>query len=97
MLNDILHQPIRTKIITYLYSVEGATFNDIKNLLELTDGHMSTHMKVFITNDYVTSKKSFKSGKPLTTYKLTEQGKKLFLEYVAELKRIVNFVSADKS
>ncbi|AIT08705.1 MarR family transcriptional regulator [Candidatus Francisella endociliophora] len=97
MLNDILHQPIRTKIITYLYSVEGATFKDIKTLLELTDGHMSTHMKVFIKNGYVTNKKTFKAGKPETTYKLTEKGKKLFLDYVAELKRIVNFVSTDPS
>lgn len=95
MLNDILHQPIRTKIITYLYSVESASFNDIKTLLELSDGHMSTHMKVFIKNGYVTNKKSFKSGKPETTYKLTSKGKELFLDYVAELKRIVNFVSID--
>ncbi|MDE4942888.1 transcriptional regulator, partial [Francisella tularensis subsp. holarctica] len=36
MLNDILHQPIRTKIITYLYSVDSSTFKDIKTLLELT-------------------------------------------------------------
>lgn len=97
MLNDILHQPIRTKIITYLYSVENASFKDIKTLLELTDGHMSTHMKVFIKNGYVNNKKSFKSGKPETTYKLTPKGKELFLEYIAELKRIVNFVSSDQN
>ncbi|ORM38618.1 MarR family transcriptional regulator [Francisella endosymbiont of Ornithodoros moubata] len=97
MLNDILHQPIRTKIITYLYSVDSATFKDIKTLLELTDGHMSTHMKVFVKNGYIINKKSFKSGKPMTTYKITDKGKELFLDYVAELKRIVNFVSANPS
>lgn len=95
MLNDILHQPIRTKIITYLYSVDSASFKDIKTLLDLTDGHMSTHMKVFVKNGYIANKKSFKSGKPMTTYTITERGKKLFSEYVAELKRIVNFVSPD--
>ncbi|APC91613.1 MULTISPECIES: winged helix-turn-helix domain-containing protein [Francisella] len=97
MLNDILHQPIRTKIITYLYSVDSATFKDIKTLLELTDGHMSTHMKVFVKNGYIVNKKSFKSGKPTTTYKITDKGKQIFLDYVAELKRIVNFVSANPS
>lgn len=58
---------------------------------------MSTHIKVFVKNGYVINKKSFKSGKPMTTYKITDKGKELFLDYVAELKRIVNFVSANPS
>ncbi|QIV96055.1 transcriptional regulator [Allofrancisella inopinata] len=92
MLNDIFHQPIRTKIITYLYSIENACFKDIKALLELTDGHMSTHMRVFIKNGYITSTKSFKSGKPMTTYSITEKGKKDFLEYLNELECIVKYI-----
>ncbi|KEI35811.1 transcriptional regulator, MarR family [Francisella sp. W12-1067] len=92
MLNDIFHQPIRTKIITYLYSIENACFKDIKALLELTDGHMSTHMRVFIKNGYIISKKSFKSGKPMTTYSITEKGKKDFLEYLNELECIVKYI-----
>lgn len=92
MFNDILHQPIRTQIMTYLYSVKEASFKDIKTTLGITDGHMSTHMKVFTKNDYVTSNKSFKAGKPLTTYTLTVKGMKDFLEYIDELDRIVKFI-----
>ncbi|AJC49096.1 transcriptional regulator [Allofrancisella guangzhouensis] len=92
MLSDIFHQPIRTKIITYLYSTENACFKDIKTLLELTDGHMSTHMRVFVKNGYIASKKSFKSGKPITTYSITEKGKEDFLKYLGELECIVKYV-----
>lgn len=95
MLNDIFHQPIRTKIITYLYSVDEASFKDIKTSLGLTDGHMSTHMKVFLKNNYVIHIKSFKNNKPLTIYKITLKGKKAFLDYVAELKDIVNNTKID--
>ncbi|QLE78344.1 transcriptional regulator [Francisella sp. Scap27] len=92
MFNDILHQPIRTQIMTYLYSVKKASFKDIKTTLNITDGHMSTHMKVFIKNEYVDSNKSFTTGKPLTTYTLTVKGMRNFLEYIDELDRIVNYI-----
>lgn len=95
MLSDILHQPIRTKIITYLYSVENATFKDIKTMFSLTDGHMSTHMKVFVKNGYVTNKKSFKDNKPITTYKITKEGKQAFLDYVNELKKIITLTKSN--
>ena len=90
MLNNIIHQPIRTKIITYLYSVNNASFREIKSLLKLTDGNMSTHMKILIKNELVSSEKFFKNDKPVTTYRITEHGKKLFLNYIAELKIIVD-------
>lgn len=92
MLNDILHQPIRTKIITYIYSVKRASFKDIKATLELTDGHMSTHIKSLIKSGYISSKKSFKIGKPLTTYTISMKGMKDFLAYIDELDCIVKFI-----
>ena len=91
MLNDILHQPIRTKIITYIYSVKRASFSDIKATLELTDGHMSTHMKSLMKCGYISSSKTFKTGKPLTTYTITMKGMKAFLAYIDELDCIVKF------
>ena len=92
MLNDILHQPIRTKIITYIYSVKRASFSDIKMTLELTDGHMSTHIKSLMKSGYISNNKTFKTGKPLTTYTITIKGMKAFLSYIDELDCIVRFV-----
>ena len=92
MLNDILHQPIRTKIITYIYSVKKASFRDIKATLELTDGHMSTHIKSLMNSGYISSTKSFKAGKPQTTYIITMKAMKNFLAYIDELDCIVKFV-----
>lgn len=92
MLNDTLHQPIRTKIITYIYAVKKASFKDIKTTLKLTDGHMSTHIRSLIKSGYITSTKSFKTGKPLTTYTISIKGMKDFLAYIDELDCIVKFV-----
>lgn len=89
-LNPILHQPIRTKIMAYLVTARKADFTTLKKALALTDGHMSTHMKLLVEENYVEVEKAFVENKPKTTYRLTAAGKKAFSEYVASLKKILS-------
>ena len=49
------------------------------------------------SDEYVINEKTFKDNKPITTYKITKQGKQAFLDYVTELKRIVNFTSTNSN
>jgi predicted ArsR family transcriptional regulator len=88
-LNPILHQPIRTKIMAYLVTARKVDFTALKKTLGLTDGHMSTHMKLLVEENYVEVEKAFVDNKPKTTYKLTAHGKKAFADYVAELKHLL--------
>lgn len=92
-LDQVIHQPIRTKIIALLLNSGECDYSTLKNTLNLTDGHMSTHMKVLISEDYVGMEKTFVDNKPKTTYKITKLGKKKFSEYVDNLKKIVSFKS----
>ena len=53
---------------------------------------MSTHIKSLMNSGYISSTKSFKAGKPQTTYVITMKGMKNFLAYIDELDCIVKFV-----
>ncbi len=87
--NEILHQPTRTRIIAYLATFGKVDYSTLKKTLELTDGVMSTHMKVLVNNEYVAVNKFFQNNKPKTEYELTEAGRKAFIAYLENLKQII--------
>ncbi len=89
-LDQTIHQPIRTKIIALLLNSGECDYSRIKFSLDITDGHMSTHMKVLVGENYVEMEKSFVDNKPKTTYRMTKHGKKKFAEYIESLKKIIN-------
>lgn len=88
-LDQIIHQPIRTKIIAYLINSGSTDYTQLKKSLELTDGHMSTHMKLLVENGYVDVQKTFVENKPKTTYSLSKEGKKKFTLYINSLKSLI--------
>lgn len=89
-LDRVLHQPIRTKIMSYLATHKHADYATLKKLFTLSDGHMTTHMKELVENKYVTVKKEFIDNKPRTTYSITPKGIDAFLNYVQTLKKIIS-------
>lgn len=88
-LDDVIHQPIRTKIMTYLANVGEADYTVIKKSLGLNDGHMSTHMKKLIEANYVVFIKEFVNNKPKTTYLLTPLGRDKYKAYIAIFKKMI--------
>ena len=89
-LDSIFHQPVRTQIVALLIREGSADYTLIKKELEITDGHMSTHMKTLTEADYVDVKKEFINNKPKTTYRMSSTGKKKFQEYVKQLKALIS-------
>lgn len=90
-LNRVLHQPVRTRIIALLIAEGSSDYSHLKKELNLSDGHMTTHMRELLEHNYVMQEKAFVDNKPRTTYYLTEEGKAAFDEYIATLKRIIMF------
>ena len=88
-LDPLIHQPIRTKIMTYLASVGESDYVSIKKALKLSDGHMSTHIKKLTEANYIEFKKEFIDNKPKTTYWISSDGKKKYKEYIASIKKLI--------
>lgn len=84
--DPIIHDKIRLGILTILVKIEGeVTFSKLKNDLQVTDGNLSTHMKVLAENRIVKIRKTFVGKKPRTSYRITSIGRKKFFNYLNNL------------
>jgi DNA-binding MarR family transcriptional regulator len=89
-LDRVIHEKARLGIITSLSThPEGLLFNDLKELCTLTDGNLSRHLQILTEAGLVEVWKGFKNNRPQTLCRLTLEGKRRFLEYVAVLESVV--------
>ncbi len=68
-------------------------FNTLKELLEITDGNLASHLKAFEKEDFIRIEKSYVGKKPNTKYFMTETGKKAFNDH---LKALEEFIKTQK-
>jgi DNA-binding MarR family transcriptional regulator len=89
-LERVIHERARLGIMSSLAShPEGLLFNDLKDLCSLTDGNLSRHLALLQESKLVEVWKGYKNNRPQTLVRLTEEGKRRFLEYVGELENVV--------
>ena len=69
---------------------ENYDFNSFKELLEVTDGNLASHLKNLEKADYINVNKSFVGRKTMTTYEATIHGKKAFEEHLEFLENLIN-------
>jgi len=90
-LDRIIHERARLAILSSLAANEnGLTFNDLKDLCALTDGNLSRQLQVLKEADLLEIEKGTSGNRPQTICRLTRAGRKRFLEYIAELERVVS-------
>lgn len=68
---------------------EVADFNRLKELLELTDGNLASHIKALEQAEYILVEKSFKGRKPNTSYSATKLGKVEFTKHINALEKLI--------
>jgi DNA-binding MarR family transcriptional regulator len=89
-LDRVMHEKARLGILTSLAArAEGILFTDLKDLCQLTDGNLSRHLTVLQEADLVEIWKGFKGRRPQTLCRLTDSGRRRFLEYVGVLESVV--------
>ena len=89
-LDRVMHEKARLGVLTSLIAhPKGLAFSALKDLCGLTDGNLSRHLQVLQEEGLVEIRKSFENGKPLTTCRLTPQGRKRFLDYLTVLEQVV--------
>jgi DNA-binding HxlR family transcriptional regulator len=88
-LNKAFDNRIRLAIMSVLFVREGVDFNDLKEMLGVTDGNLATHVAVLERHKYLKVKKVFVGRKPRTTYAITESGSKAFAAHVDALEEVI--------
>jgi len=86
----VLHEKARLSIMTSLVThPAGLIFTDLKELCTLTDGNLSRHLQILQEASLVEVWKGFQGNRPQTLCRLTVEGRKRFLEYIAVLESVV--------
>ncbi|MFI5374714.1 MAG: winged helix-turn-helix domain-containing protein [Candidatus Rokuibacteriota bacterium] len=88
-LDNLIHHRIRLGIVSALAAVESLTFNEIKALLETTDGNLSVHARKLEEADYVTCTKTFDGRRPRTEYRLTPVGRRELTRYLSHMEALI--------
>jgi len=89
-LERVIHEKARLSIMSSLAgNPDGLLFNDLKDFCALTDGNLSRHLAMLQEAQLVEVWKGYKNNRPQTLVRLTETGKKRFIEYVQELEQVV--------
>jgi DNA-binding MarR family transcriptional regulator len=98
-LDRLIHERARLSILTSLMAhPQGLVFNELKDLCALTDGNLSRQLTQLAEASLVEVWKGTKNNRPQTLVRMTEAGRKKFLEYIAQLEAVVNdAIAGDKS
>ena len=88
-LNKIFDNRIRLGVMSVLLVNDEISFNDLKGLLEVTDGNLATHLVTLEESGYLKVHKGFIGRKTNTTYSITKAGEKAFGEHLSALEKMI--------
>lgn len=88
-LNKAFESRIRLGIMSALVVNDSVDFLTLKELLDVTDGNLASHIATLEKLDFIAVKKDFAGKKTRTTYTITNLGKKEFLYHLNALEKLV--------
>lgn len=91
-LDRVIHERLRLAIVSALAVHESLTFNEVKALLEASDGNVSVHTRKLEEAGYVACKKSFDGRIPRTEFRLTAAGRRALERYLSHMEALIKRV-----
>lgn len=88
-INKVFDHRIRLAIMSALMVNDYMTFNDLKELLGVTDGNLASHIKALEKEEYIRVHKSFIGKKPNTKYSITKIGNNAFKAHLDALEKLL--------
>ena len=88
-LDRLIHERLRLGIVSALAGQSPLTFNELKKLLETSDGNLSVHARKLEEAQYITCTKSFEGRVPKTEYRLTVSGRKALVKYLDHMESLI--------
>ena len=87
--NKAFENRIRLQIMSVLVANENYDFNSLKDLLEVTDGNLASHLKALEKEEYILVNKTFIGRKPNTQYAVSEKGRSAFIKHLEALEDLI--------
>ncbi len=88
-LNKVFDSRIRLGIMSALMVNAEVNYNSLKELMEVTDGNLASHLRTLEDNGYIKMSKNFIGRKTNTTYAVTKAGEKAFKEHIDALEKMI--------
>jgi len=88
--NKAFDNQVRLSLMSMLVVNDSVDFSTFKEMLELSDGNLSSHLSFLETEKYVSVNKQFVGRRPKSIYTATEMEKKAFSDYLNALDTLVN-------
>ena len=88
-LSKAFESRVRLAAMSVLMVNDAMDFSSLKELLQVTDGNLATHMAVLEREGYIRVHKRFIGKKPQTTYSATASGKAAFADHVDALEQLI--------
>lgn len=88
-LNKNFDNRIRLGIMSILVVNDWVDFNSLKEMLELTDGNLASHISTLEKHEYIETKKQFVGRKPKTSYRVTNMGRREFQKHIDALENLI--------
>ena len=89
-INKAFESRVRLGIMSILMVNAKVVYSRLKELLEVTDGNLASHLKALEKLEYVLVTKEFVNRKPQTTYAVTKLGKMAFAKHIDALEKLLN-------
>jgi len=87
--DPLIHQPIRSKLLSLLNANDELPFKALKELLSVTDGNLSSHLSKLEKEGYVLIEKLFEGKRPKTVVHISSKGREAFALYIEALRKFV--------
>jgi DNA-binding MarR family transcriptional regulator len=91
-LDRVIHERMRLAIVSALAVNDTLTFNELKKLLDTSDGNLSVHARRLEEAGYLTCEKSFEDRIPRTEYRLTASGRRALQRYLSHMEALIQRV-----
>lgn len=91
-LDRLVHERVRLGIVSALAVNETLSFNDLKALLDVTDGNLSAHARKLEDAGYLLCEKGYQDRVPRTEYRLTTTGRAALEDYLEHMEALIRAV-----
>jgi len=88
-LDRLIHERLRLGILSALAVNESLSFNDLKKLMQTTDGNLSVHARKLEEAGYIACAKSFEGRMPKTEYTITAAGRRALERYLDHMEALI--------